>query len=136
MLVLALNLTAPLPPIGPTPLSYACRITALRTEFAKAWARRNRWQEESRILPEEMRRTIQFLMWEESVWLGRVVNTTNTALRAYAMRQARLRRHLYKHFASLWSVFDNEEAIWQEIRALNAKKSKGSNDRERDGPLM
>ncbi|KAK7028192.1 hypothetical protein VNI00_014882 [Paramarasmius palmivorus] len=60
---------------------------SLRIEWAKTYARLNRWKEESFLLIEEMRRVLEAFKWTASVWQGRAV-TGNEAKDAYALRQA------------------------------------------------
>jgi len=81
-----------------------------------------RWTEETLLLLEEMRRTLQFLDWQANFWVERanilegateesavnlvgsctLVPERNEGLRAYALRQASIRNHLRNKFRSLW----------------------------------
>ncbi|KAJ7024108.1 hypothetical protein C8F04DRAFT_969398 [Mycena alexandri] len=49
------------------------RLTALRIEWAKAWARSRRWTEEVRLLEEEWRRLPVTYAYRERQWLDRAV---------------------------------------------------------------
>ena len=74
---------------------------------------------------EEMRRTLQFLDWQVNFWEERagllegdkiavehstgdlvgssmLVPERNEGVRAYALRQASIRKHLHDHFKNLW----------------------------------
>jgi hypothetical protein len=100
-------------------------LKALRVEWCKSRARAMRWTEETLLLLEEMRRTLQFLDWQAKFWVERagllegektavedstidlvgsrtLVPERNEGVRAYALRQARIRNHLHDHFKSLW----------------------------------
>lgn len=68
-----------------------------------------RWREELRLLPEEMRRTIQYHDWKASWWLTRAELRSDKVdaalaegLRAYASRQASIQRGLGERAATLW----------------------------------
>ncbi|KAJ7175314.1 hypothetical protein C8R46DRAFT_1213798 [Mycena filopes] len=74
---------------------------SLQVEWAKAKARKNRWDEEVNLLREEMRRLLRYLRWEESEWDARaalarpdVTGTIEAGLRAYALRQGAMYRDL------------------------------------------
>jgi len=91
-------------------------ITALRVEWCKARARAMRWSEEVHLLLEEMRRVLQFLDWKAGIWrtraepfevvkyVGSQHRSRAEALRAYALRQARIQEDLHSNFKSLWRV--------------------------------
>jgi len=99
-------------------------LIALRVEWCKSRARAMRWTEETLLLLEEMRRTLQFLEWQTNFWVERasalegvveestvnlvgsrtLVPERNEGLRAYALRQASIRSHLRDKFKSLWRV--------------------------------
>lgn len=76
--------------------NYYC--TALRIEWAKAWARKRRYDEEVRFLTEEFRRLPISLEYEANVWLQRakgvqvgvIQSEFAQGLVAYAMKQAAL----------------------------------------------
>lgn len=75
----------------------------------KSRARSMRWREELRLLPEEMRRTIQYHDWKASWWLSRAdlrSSEEDAALReglhAYAVRQAAIQRGLSERATALW----------------------------------
>ncbi|KAJ8518637.1 hypothetical protein ONZ45_g4299 [Pleurotus djamor] len=78
----------------------------LRCEWAKAWARLRRWQEEVELLKEEMRRTLVSLRYQASVWERRSQRSFDDefgpGLKAYALAQANLRLSLASKFAEMW----------------------------------
>ncbi|KAF7321124.1 CxC2 domain-containing protein [Mycena chlorophos] len=75
---------------------------ALRIEWAKTFARKRRWQEESRMSAEDLRRIPESFKYEERVWVkrgaGLDVEALGTELTegmlAYAMKQAEMYREL------------------------------------------
>jgi len=81
---------------------------AIRIEWCKARARAHRWAEEVELLFEEKRRTLKYLRWAGNWWYEKAVNMTTTdttlaeGLRAYAGRQAALRRELAQSFEHTW----------------------------------
>lgn len=76
--------------------------TALRVEWAKAWARKRRYDEEVRFLVEETRRLPISLEYEASIWEGRakavqvgvIQPEYAQGLVAYALKQAAVFRDL------------------------------------------
>lgn len=78
----------------------ASHVESLRIEWLKARARSMRWQEETKLLPEEMRRSLVSLQVEEDGWLGRAAPRDGAdarlqeGLTAYAMDQALMRRSM------------------------------------------
>jgi hypothetical protein len=62
--------------------------------------------EEVMILEEEMRRTLRYLEWQAAWWEERQAGRLRASpqvqdgVRAYALRQAALHRHLAAHFKS------------------------------------
>ncbi|KAI6096537.1 hypothetical protein EDD16DRAFT_1719774 [Pisolithus croceorrhizus] len=81
---------------------------AIQIEWCKARARAHRWAEEVDLLLEEKRRTLQFLEWDATRWAERAEAITdrdkplNEGLRAYAERQANIRRRLGVSFMHTW----------------------------------
>ncbi|KAG1780044.1 hypothetical protein EV702DRAFT_1178215 [Suillus placidus] len=83
---------------------------ALRIEWCKARARAMRWEEEVDLLKEEQRRVIAFLDWQAGWWWSQqqgresefLDDCLREGLKAYAERQASLRRALSAHFQALW----------------------------------
>ncbi|KAJ7215151.1 hypothetical protein C8J57DRAFT_1440578 [Mycena rebaudengoi] len=82
---------------------------ALRIEWAKTRARSLRWSEEVQLLEEEMRRIVQYLEWQANWWTMRVGlredkidERQQEGDRAYALRQASLKRSLAASFAKKW----------------------------------
>ncbi|KAF8170461.1 hypothetical protein K438DRAFT_1729650 [Mycena galopus ATCC 62051] len=83
---------------------------AVRVEWARAKARKTRWEEEVQLLEEEMRRTLRYLEWQASWWETRqdarpqASSDLRAALRAYALKQAWLHRRLRDFFKSQWNA--------------------------------
>ncbi len=48
--------------------SFLTANTALRVDWSRAKARKNRWDEEVDLLREEMRRELRYLLWEKTSW--------------------------------------------------------------------
>ncbi|KAG6819543.1 hypothetical protein H0H93_010895 [Arthromyces matolae] len=82
---------------------------ALRIEWCRARARMMRWSEEVELLKEEMRRILEFLLWDGNRWIlrasahkeGDVLVQEGRA--AYAQSQAAIRFELRKKFECLWN---------------------------------
>jgi hypothetical protein len=83
--------------------------TALRVEWAKCRARRNRWIEEVLLIQEEMRRTIAFCEYKAEQWTEHVTARPGLQLdildgvRAYAHYQAAIQRNRAASFHILFS---------------------------------
>ncbi|KIM60068.1 hypothetical protein SCLCIDRAFT_26859 [Scleroderma citrinum Foug A] len=81
---------------------------AIRVEWCKARARTHHWQEEVKLLFEEMQRTLRFLEWHAKWWTERTsaIVTTNKAVseghHAYAEHQAELWHQIGWSFAHMW----------------------------------
>lgn len=85
------------------PSLYLCFIpVALRIEWAKSRARAHRWQEECALLLEEIRRVKSFFNWEAVRWDARAKKAANEGPRAYAHRQAAIRRDMLARFVQNW----------------------------------
>ncbi|KAJ8699112.1 hypothetical protein PTI98_002265 [Pleurotus ostreatus] len=81
--------------------------TALRVEWAKAWSRVRRWEEEVDLLREEMRRTLVSLRHQARTWESKATNGSGppdvlAGLSAYAHRQAHIRYALASRFEEIW----------------------------------
>lgn len=83
----------------------------MRIEWCKARARALRWTEETDMLVNEMERIIIFLEWEAKRWDERSVVSLPSleddgelaeGYRAYALRQANLRRAISQKCDSSW----------------------------------
>ncbi|KAK7032023.1 CxC2 domain-containing protein [Favolaschia claudopus] len=83
---------------------------AVRIEWSRAQARRDRWTEEVMLLREEMKRVLRFLhsraiWWEERLVVEREVREdVRAGLRAYAARQASTARAIARRFRSMWDT--------------------------------
>ena len=101
----------------------------MRIEWAKARARYLRWSEEVQLLKEEMRRVRKTLEWEAQQWEGWRESWTIDAaategIKAYAMRQAQVRRDLLSHFTRMWDkplvpVVNDEDSGEAPLTALD-----------------
>ncbi|KAK7027809.1 CxC2 domain-containing protein [Favolaschia claudopus] len=98
---------------------------AVRIEWSKAKARRDRWVEEVQLLREEMRRVLRFLAWRAGWWEERAVverevrQELNEGAQAYAARQAAMTRQIGRRFRSAWDTSASEavRAAVEEDRA-------------------
>lgn len=99
---------------------------SLRREWLQLRARVKRWAKEKRLLPEEMRRVLAFLAYEEAAWLARVGcrpdvdETLQEGLTAYAHRQAANRRELRGLFRQVWLKLGKDAGVelgleWQPV---------------------
>ena len=101
----------------------------LRCEWAKSRARANRCKEEVLLLKEEMRRTLVFLEWKSDWWLQQqgvqkeLTRDLDEGLRAFAVGQADLQRHLVVYFREIWKGSLDDE---------NANNSGNDDDEEED----
>jgi len=85
-------------------------ILALRVEWAKAYARVNRFAEEVELLIEEMRRGRRYLTWK-SGWWREHLNTGSSSVgslvkagrAAYALKQASILDALSQKFVAVWT---------------------------------
>ncbi|KAJ7805542.1 hypothetical protein B0H13DRAFT_2387660 [Mycena leptocephala] len=84
---------------------------SLRVEWARAKARKNRWDEEVNLLREEMRRLMRYLVWETGVWTARAEMTRDdvpaamqAGMRAYALHQANVHDSLRRLYFRQLSV--------------------------------
>lgn len=70
-----------------------------------------RWAEEVELLHEEMGRVLRFFRWQATWWdeqgHRRVEEDAGCleGIRAYAAKQAKIRRAFIDHFQTLWSPF-------------------------------
>ncbi|KAK6971667.1 CxC2 domain-containing protein [Favolaschia claudopus] len=98
---------------------------AVRVEWSKAKARRDRWVEEVQLLREEMRRVLRFLAWRAGWWEERAVcsrevrEDVKAGVEAYAVRQAAMTRQIARRFKSAWdaSASDAVRAAVEDDRA-------------------
>jgi hypothetical protein len=85
------------------------RFLAVRVEWSKAKARRDRWVEEVKVLREEMKRVLRMLRTIQGEWRARVESRTEVdpqlraGLAAYAQRQVYLHRRVAESFHSGWN---------------------------------
>ena len=81
----------------------------VRHEWMTCRARADRWNEESSLLQEEMRRVIAFLEWKSSSWGGRVGSRLGSVaadiqhgIDGYARKQASMHHELAVSLANQW----------------------------------
>ncbi|KAE9384819.1 hypothetical protein BT96DRAFT_745598, partial [Gymnopus androsaceus JB14] len=84
----------------------------VRVEWSKTHARSERWQEETDLLQEEMRRCIQSLRYNAKQWIGRMLYEGPLAegrdaahmegVAAYAASQAAVYRGIATEFERIW----------------------------------
>ncbi|KAI9069581.1 hypothetical protein FKP32DRAFT_1608330 [Trametes sanguinea] len=80
---------------------------SIRIEWLKSRARKMRWEEECALLPEEMRRVLVTLKYEEGEWLKRRATRSpaecsiKEGLVAYATKQALIRRRMRAAFVAV-----------------------------------
>lgn len=86
--------------------------TGIKVEWAKSRARAARYQEEIKIVGEEMKRSLRFLDWRVNQWRirgeakGRAGESDESylaGLKAYALRQAAICEGLKRLFSNQWS---------------------------------
>ncbi|KAJ7722085.1 hypothetical protein B0H16DRAFT_1737899 [Mycena metata] len=101
---------------------------SVRVEWARAHARKIRWEEEVLLLREEMRRVLRYLGWQADWWrqhaTGRsgLEEGTAAGLRAYAVKQAAWHVALAKFFEEMWKMLVLQAAqhlvAWEGATAL------------------
>ncbi|KAJ7065916.1 hypothetical protein B0H15DRAFT_926024 [Mycena belliarum] len=98
---------------------------AVRVEWSKAKARRDRWEEEVMLLREEMKRVLRFLQWRSLWWetkrgarCGGMRAELQMGLDAYAARQAALHREIARKFKTAWDTSAATAVAVNPARAL------------------
>ena len=83
----------------------------MRVEWAQCVARAERWEEETTLLQEEMRRVVQFLEWRSGDWLAKLDSRVDTVapavhsgLSAYAKKQGAIFHNLAVRFCQRWRL--------------------------------
>ncbi|KAH9894841.1 hypothetical protein C8Q73DRAFT_645213, partial [Cubamyces lactineus] len=85
--------------------------TSMRSEWARCRARAIRWEEEEKLLLEEMRRVIEYFRWQAKWWRDQVARrvvtrtTLQRALTVYANRQADLFDSLVTRCGTRWCSY-------------------------------
>ncbi|KAF7290624.1 hypothetical protein MIND_01302600 [Mycena indigotica] len=83
---------------------------AVRVQWSKAMARRDRWTEEVELLREEMKRVLRSLAKLQAIWLARAemreVDDPSLVggLRAYALRQVAMYKEISAAFYARWNL--------------------------------
>ncbi len=106
---------------------------SVRVEWVKFRARVQRWMEERRLLPEEMRRILAWLIYEENRWLSRigqrddVDDALQEGLTAYAHKQANIRRNMRGTCRQIWYKLMQESGLemgeeWREVPGYIPRK--------------
>jgi hypothetical protein len=86
----------------------AKHAAALQVEWARAFARACRWEEEVMLLVEEMRRVLWFFWWKRMSWLERAKQCQDVradlreGLAGYAAKQVAILDGLGAQFADDW----------------------------------
>ncbi|KAJ7050750.1 hypothetical protein C8F01DRAFT_1263635 [Mycena amicta] len=99
---------------------------AVRVQWCKALARRQRWEEEVELIREEMKRVLRDLKATEEEWKERATGRTDAdhalahALSSYANRQAALHRRIRDGFFQEWST-----SVAEVVRELEAERLGG-----------
>lgn len=89
----------------------------MQVDWSKARARVDRWNEEKRLVQEEMRRVLEFLEYKATWWCSQRARRVGEGealeqgLAAYASKQADVYRRLARKFASLWLPFFTSQSI-------------------------
>jgi hypothetical protein len=82
---------------------------AVRVEWSKSKARKDRWVEEVRLLWEEMKRVLRMLRTIQAEWTARAEGRAEidpelaAGLKAYALRQVYVHRRIAERFHAGWS---------------------------------
>ncbi|KAJ7023232.1 hypothetical protein C8F04DRAFT_1193688 [Mycena alexandri] len=84
---------------------------AVRVEWARARARKTRWEEEVMLLREEMQRVLRYLGWQATWWREHVSARTDNlspdiaaGIHAYALQQGDLHERLAAFFKAKWNM--------------------------------
>lgn len=83
-------------------------IVGLSSEWAKAKACADRWEEEVMLLDEEMRRVLEFCNWRAAWWTEQVSHRKDLpgplteGLQAYAVEQADMEQRIHAAWATKW----------------------------------
>ncbi|KAJ7061573.1 hypothetical protein C8F01DRAFT_1252352 [Mycena amicta] len=86
---------------------------SMRVEWARAFARKNRWNEEVMLLEEEMRRVLRYLAWEAGWWRAQAGRREELdaalagGLRSYALKRASQSEQVMMHFRLKWATSES-----------------------------
>ncbi len=108
-------------------------LDSVRIEWTKLRARFQRWMEEKRLLPEEMRRVLAWLQFRESLWMARINQRSDVddalqeGLTAYAHKQATIRRNMRGMSRQIWLKFMQESGLemgveWEPVAGYVPRK--------------
>ncbi|KAF7312905.1 CxC2 domain-containing protein [Mycena kentingensis (nom. inval.)] len=105
-------------------VSYRLMSIAIRVDWTRALARKNRWCEEVLLLQEEMRRVLRYLRWQANWWIAHgpvrrpaVCPEVAQGLDAYAARQAAFCELLLGHLQTKWAL--EASRTLEEMRSLD-----------------
>lgn len=99
---------------------------AVRIEYTKALARKERWEEEVLTLQEEMRRVLRSLKYDIDVWKDRAANVDRTMDRVL---QEGLRAYALKTAYSLEAVQSSFMAVWTKVGPARGRKAGVADER-------
>ena len=95
-----------------TAIQFLTIVLAYQLKWSKSYTQSQCWQEEVKLLKEEMRWTLEFLKWRSSLWVVKTLKFDQSSsspfhkgLAAYAFWQANIFLSLHNHFLSLWKGF-------------------------------
>ena len=111
-------------------------VDSLRVEWLKARARVMRWREETKLLPEEMRRCLATLLYEEHIWRKRARDvkswvedpTLLEGLISYAIDQASIRRSMRATFRAVClptaqAVSGGSSNEWEPVEGMHCSEN-------------
>ncbi|KAF7344274.1 CxC2 domain-containing protein [Mycena venus] len=96
---------------------------SIRVEWARAQARKERWEEEVMLLREEMRRVLRYLEWQARWWRDQASRRSDldavaaAGAKAYALKQATWSERLHGFLRAQWD--SNAATSVQEIIAID-----------------
>ncbi|TRM63043.1 hypothetical protein BD626DRAFT_403449, partial [Schizophyllum amplum] len=113
---------------APSEEDEASVLETVRCLWAKALARKERWEEEVNILQEDMRRCLRTLEWESTVWRTRASQDLKLGeehgmgARAYALRHADQCVRLRDHFKDCWDkpIGKSKRRIFEDNAGIDA----------------
>ena len=87
--------------------------------WCNANAKAERWEEELKLVPEEMRRCIAYWQWEVKRWIDiqdgkdSTPSSIKAGIKAYAHRQAKIRQTMVDSASALWTPILQANVILQ-----------------------
>ncbi|KAI0702101.1 hypothetical protein C8Q76DRAFT_802395 [Earliella scabrosa] len=129
----------------PSPDTATEYADSMRVEWAKLRARAERWEEEEKLLLEEMRRVIRYFEWKAGWWRSQgdcrldVPRPLREALGAYAEKQGAMFEHLALKCAASWMPYYDQVGItadWVGEYRKRVKGKGGLSDTRDDGDAV